>query len=221
VVGLPVDTVKIVTRGTMQSAQSWSTSVFCAIGLTGGSWSVGDMQAFASDVDAFLRTLSTAIHGFWSTTTQYEGVDVYFYPTGTTHSTQLGTKTTSAPIVGVGGDVIPNQCSLVTTYLTDVPGRSGRGRGYWPATGCTLDTAGQVGNTECSAMAGDVKNYLSSLKGYTSVPNHVSSLLPVVASFTKNQVNDLTHVRCDSVIDTQRRRRDQSAAEHTVTSSAV
>lgn len=108
------------------------------------------------------------------------------------------------PIVGSGAITSPPQCARVWSLLTGIPGRSYRGRMYWPKVTGALGSSFRDASVNQS-MAFNVAAILSNL-AECSVAG--SDFQPAVASVTLGEVTPVTQVRIGDVVDTQRRRRD-------------
>lgn len=98
------------------------------------------------------------------------------------------------------------QTALVLSLLTGRPGRSYRGRMYWPACGATIDaTTGRLSGPTTAQVAEAYDDLVVEL-GMASLSS--TSMVPVVFSPTLNVVTPVTQVSVGDVLDTQRRRRD-------------
>lgn len=98
------------------------------------------------------------------------------------------------------------QTALVLSLLTGRPGRSYRGRMYWPACGAAINQGtGRLSNPTIAQVAEAYDNLVVEI-GIAS--DQETSLVPVVYSPTLNVVTPVTQVSVGDVLDTQRRRRD-------------
>lgn len=114
-------------------------------------------------------------------------------------------------LAGNGTYTRPNQIALVVTTLTGRPGRSYKGRFYWPAVaGPALSATGRISGTDLVAdSAADLMIIISE-----ETPN--GGLTHVVHSPTLDILTPVSAIRVGDVLDTQRRRRDAIAeAYHT------
>lgn len=125
-------------------------------------------------------------------------------------------EATGVPIPGTGTATRPPQVAVVCSLLTGRPGRSYRGRIYWPATaGPTLGTNGMMAPSLAVTMAGQFAEALPQFGersfGY--------DLMPGVYSPKLDEFTVVSSVSVGTALDTQRRRRDafvESYAEEPV-----
>lgn len=203
---IPAGVGRISLRGHLRGGEIWET----------GWWGVGSnfetntgCNAVAASVVATLGDTDVVnnLLQIWDAATGLDGVVVYGYPNGGPRATTMG----EAPINGyngTGSGDLPLQACLVATTLTGQPGRSYRGRMYWPATGCVLTTS-QASATTCQQIA---------LATATLVHQDSSSNAgPIVLSQKHGTHLPLVAVRVDSKIDTQRRRARSESALHLAT----
>jgi hypothetical protein len=115
-------------------------------------------------------------------------------------------STVGLPGVGNSG-VLPPQCAVVVSLLTAGFGRAFRGRVYVPTNGILMDATNlQLSAAQTTAEATAFGNYLSAML--------LTSFTPVLVSRSRGASSPITHLRVDSVVDTQRRRRDKFVAAH-------
>lgn len=121
----------------------------------------------------------------------------------------------NSPKTGAGLATKPYQTSLVSSLLTGRPGRSYRGRLYWPLLGVSVssDTL-RVNAAQLQGISDAVRNLLRFLQdGFDFEPG----LVLAVVSQTRNAATPVTQISCGDVLDVQRRRRD-AVAESRVSS---
>lgn len=117
----------------------------------------------------------------------------------------------------------PPQQSIVISLRTEVPGRSHRGRLYWPAVkGATTDTGGRVPAATVTGALADAKTYLRALQdaikaGAFPGANPVTVELAVVSQTIASQTRVKT-LQIGNVFDVQRRRRDALKEAYTAVS---
>lgn len=98
------------------------------------------------------------------------------------------------------------QTALVISYLTGRPGRSYRGRAYWPACGATISTStGRLTSPSTNLVATSFLDLTDQV--IDSCPG-ANAVVPVVYSGKLNLVTPVTQYSVGDVLDTQRRRRD-------------
>lgn len=134
----------------------------------------------------------------------FDSVRNYLYTGGTTASL-VSESTGINKHSAVAQVALPNQCAVVVTLETGTPGRSHRGRAYLPPVNINaLRQDGQLLSSACTQLA---NSFASMLKALHDDPAPVGR--PVVASATKGSMTTVNQVRVDSIVDTQRRRRNK------------
>lgn len=101
---------------------------------------------------------------------------------------------------------MPPQCAIVLTLLTDLAGRSHRGRMYWPAGGNTVTGEGRLSAAVRGNIATQAAAYLVAAGSAAGVD---LAMIPVVNSKVLGTTTEVTVLRVGDVIDTQRRRRNR------------
>lgn len=110
----------------------------------------------------------------------------------------------------------PFQTSIVTSLITGRPGRSYRGRLYWPALGIELDSSSlRVPLNALTYLNQDVQGFLSAVQ---EAQPTVRAVRLAVVSNTLSVATAVTQIQMGDVLDTQRRRRD-SLKENRVTTT--
>jgi len=204
------DTVRLSVYGTIDGVQSWSTGFALAVELAPGSWGPNNLQSLVSALNTGpLTTWWTALTLIPGTTTLWTGTRAYYYPAGATSSAFLADVPLTTAKAGTGAGSMPRLISICASLRTDVAGRSGRGRSYFPCTGVSTPTTGQFASTTCTTVANAYAALLTSFNGFNVAPYNLTGMTSVVASLTKSQNNDITSVIVDSIPDTQHRREDK------------
>lgn len=210
--------VKLTLGGRLVGAQRWSVGVNLDAADTPPL--AADLSAFATQAFTDFNTAAwstatsgaTALRALASSSATLDQVRAYYYPDGSAVATRIGASTNSA-VAGTGSITVPPQCSLVVSTLTGVAGRSNHGRMYLPCLSVSVGTTtGLMTAPTTAAVATSVANWLSLLR--TRAIAGGAPLTPIVSS-TTGLSYIITAVRCDDVIDTQRRRRDKVAASST------
>lgn len=128
---------------------------------------------------------------------------------------QAAEYTLPSPATGAGTISKTLQTSAVISLLTGRPGRSYRGRAYWPTWAYSGTATGMFGGT-------DITNFLAAFKaivdaiivaGDTVVPDMELEL--VVRSRLLHESTTVTLYAMGNVPDTQRRRRDAAIETYT------
>lgn len=128
--------------------------------------------------------------------------------------TQAAEAQLTPSLSGTGSANKMYQSSLVFTFLTGRPGRSYKGRMYWPALNVTLNTQLRLSQSLIDSYAGagvELLNLISDA-GITDSERP----LPVVVSQTQGLVTPITAVRVGDVLDIQRRRRDTLTENYSI-----
>lgn len=112
----------------------------------------------------------------------------------------------TSPIAGTGSASKPYQTSFVSSLLTGRPGRSYRGRLYWPALGAQISAADlRVADVQLNTYVAGIKDFLLAIQN--SQPAVGASKLSVVSD-TLSVATPVTSIQGGDVLDSQRRRRD-------------
>lgn len=112
-----------------------------------------------------------------------------------------------AYVASSGASLLPPQNSLVTSLLTDFNTRSTRGRTYWPMLNATDVFAGKLSLSETLWLT----SFRAYLNGYAQALATVAGadleiFTPSVYSKKLNELTEITRLRVNNVLDTQRRR---------------
>lgn len=204
-------TLRCVTSGTLAGGEIFS---FTQAFRGDAGWSDTEFEtAYGQWVLSVQNVLcASGILAEWPSTTHFTKVRAYLYGAGGALVKQGESadfdKQGSAP----SASPLPNQLALVVTLLTGFPGRSKRGRVYLPAPAASqLSADGQASSVSVDTIGGAYRDALQAMKDDTL------SCPPVVASATTTAMTDITSIRVDSKLDTQRRRAASVAADHTAT----
>lgn len=175
-------------------------------------------QPSQADFDTWLAAVG-ANFNTWATTATtgkallsaedgYTQLKAYYLPTGSNKSSLESEFDVAQP--GGVSRTLPYQCAVVHSFRSAVPGRSGRGRAYVPIGNSNGQLNGQLTAPTCTALANAMATYLES---FFTVDLGATAPIPVVASpLDSSTPRAINKVIVDSVIDTQQRRRDKTAA---------
>lgn len=120
-------------------------------------------------------------------------------------ATYVGEHVVSPAVVGTGVGNLPLQTSLCVTLLTDIPGRSFRGRLYLPGNALSVD-----GNR--LFLSATLAPIMAALKSVLSAGNTDGQYgPPVVVSRTRTVATKITTIRWDLRPDIQRRRANRQS----------
>lgn len=158
--------------------------------------------------------LTTELRTYIHSSDKFTQWALYSYPSGGSHAAAAVNQNVS--LAGTAATrVLPNQCAVVVSLRSPFAGRQNRGRFYVPVTTQNVITSGtsQLTSTNCTSLATAVNNFLSSMNGHSFTNVAGNALRPCVSS-RGNSALILT-VLVDSIIDTQRRRRNKVSANNT------
>ena len=143
---------------------------------------------------------------------QVDAVEVYAYGPGSGPAVAKGLDAVSPARVFTGTTSAPPQTAAVITLLTGTPGRSYRGRVYWP----------QLAPLISSSLVSSTAKGLGS--GFVSLNTAIELALSVFGTWSLgvhspklDVVTPVTSVRCGDVLDTQRRRAQDLPESFTTT----
>lgn len=112
------------------------------------------------------------------------------------------------PKGGTGAASKTLQTAQVVSLITARPGRSFRGRMYWPAWAYSPDAAMRFTPAACNAALAGVDQIFDLIKAQALVVNPAYQMQLGVRSRLLHETNDVGRISCGDVPDTQRRRRD-------------
>lgn len=120
---------------------------------------------------------------------------------------QAAEWTPAAPIAGAGPAIKTFQSAMVLGIRTGRPGRSYRGRAFWPALGAaTSASTGRVAGNTVSTIASETAQFLADVG--RAAPGG-QALVPYVESRTLRVATRATVIDVGDVLDVMRRRRDK------------
>lgn len=207
--GLNMTYVRVVLGGAIFGAQRWS--VGHTVQLAGPGFPSGaEMSTFAESCFAAFKaqvwngSASGKLQGENLQTVTLDSARTYSYADAGGTAVTVGASTGAAVAGSQTQNASAPQIALVATLENGLAGRRNRGRMYLPVT-CGI-TGGVPTLTQAAALAHatSVANYLSAVRILTIAGTSVSV---VVSSLTAT--SPITAVSVDTVLDTQRRRRDK------------
>lgn len=203
--------IRLVHAGGISGGQTWSTGL--------SLWT--DSVASPTELAAFCASVSPLFASFWASAggpSQYnpsectvKSLHAYSYDAGATKATAEGSVIMS--LTGTGVRSLPYQCAVVHSLRTGYGGRAGRGRCYFPIGISAALTTGQLDSSFTATLATQFAGYLTALNALVipATNNGVS----VVSLLRATEPIKVAAVEVDSVVDTQRRRRDKIGATST------
>lgn len=119
---------------------------------------------------------------------------------------------------GGSGDGNPLQATVVTTLRTGKPGRSFRGRTYWPNHPYKPDgTTGLIGANGATFFADLAGQWGAIVKEAAQATLSSNNIYWGVFSRARGSINPVTSIAADNRVDIQRRRAASLAPTHTTT----
>jgi hypothetical protein len=202
-----IDYNLVTLSGPLTGGEQWSTS--CAYNTNFGTGPVKtfeDLQAWATAIGqlpiADYTNLASGLSALGDLTTVRTA---YIDSAGAT--AQVAEAAFNPVWSPANGATMPFQCSVVLSLLTGRPGRSYRGRMYWPALGFSMNSAtGKLSSSLQAQIADQAAALLTDIGGAAGAE---ALMAPVVASSVLGITTLVSKVRVGDVIDTQRRRRNQ------------
>jgi hypothetical protein len=190
--------------GTLPTGEEWSVNPAYNISDFGVSTTPAQVQAVATAAAAV--SPGASMLALWTTTTALTGVRVEARDNDGTLE-NLAEAIRAIPLAGSGTSAHPFQTATVTSLRTAQVGQSGRGRLYWPATGCGIANATlRLSAPTPTALLTAVSTYLGAIQTAVRVTFAGANL--AVWSRKMNLANNVTSLQQGDVLDTQRRRRD-------------
>lgn len=202
-------------NGAMPNGEVWSINPRFAGGPGGVIVGYEELQEWAQNIadylvalpsgSSLLAALSSAVS---ITSVRTEQLDA------SGQLVQAGEYILTTPKAGSSTPTKPFQTSIVASLLTGRPGRSYRGRLYWPFLGSSISTSTlRIPTSFTQSFANDMAALLTAI-ATTLAPDQATA--PVVVSQTLNVATPITQISVGDVVDTQRRRRDSLDEARTV-----
>lgn len=200
--------MKVTIRGTLPGSEVWSCSLaFVSDGLTNtpiGQTAMNELATALAALDCGNDLKSTMSSGAAIVSVRVE------QRTSGGQLLAVGEGARSTPLTGTGNATKPAQCAVVISLRTPVPGRSGRGRIYWPALGAFMTAATlRMPMASVEAILAGFKTYVGGMK--VAINNTLGSGQAVLAVRSETQQTEhwVSVLEAGDIIDTQRRRRDK------------
>lgn len=194
-------------NGSLPGGEVWSNSLTFMGNFGPDVTNYADLLTWATNIGALNsgNVLPANLRGALSTAGAVTSVRVEYRDAG--DNLQQAAEYTLAPTVaGTGTATKPFQTSLVCSLLTGRPGRSYRGRIFFPALGVAVSSSTlRVSNTDVLSYLAAFKSFFTGIQG--AVPAGFSTTLGV-ASQVLNLRTAVTSLSVGEVLDVQRRRRD-------------
>lgn len=193
--------VRAVIRGTIASVQTWSTHIdFTQIGTGAVSQSA---------LDTWLASFKTAVNTWWGAagsmaanndnTLVANQLVGYYYLTALSAPSLTSLQTLSLAGTSVASVNNDYRTAMCVSLLTNVPGRTNRGRIYLPVNRIALSSSHRFTSAQGSQMATAVANLIDA-------GNLIALGSNAVGAGPYNSTHPYQTVRVDDLPDTQRRR---------------
>lgn len=212
----PHNVVRI--NGSLPGGEVWSVNPRFIGNFGDEVTAYADLLAWAQIIAQFTGTtaLGTNLRSLQSTVAPITSVRTeYRDETGVLR--EVAEVVRDVPYAGTGSPNKVYQTAVVCSLRTGRPGRSYRGRIFWPCLSINLD--GQtlrIAPTQAQAIANEMAAFLT---GVGEAAPTESGVFPAVVSQTLGTAAAVTSVQVGNVVDIQRRRRD--ALQETVYTATV
>lgn len=194
------------------SSERWSCSVaFASLGFLGEP----DPDELGGTANAIMAQFEPGtgwpgtLRSMLGQNSTLNKVRVYYHPGPGQDATGAG-ESTAASVAGSGTIINDFTAALCVSLSTGQPGRSRRGRFYWPFLTAATENGGRISQVSVTsaARAAAFAGMLEAVGAqFTSLPEAV----PIVVSEALSELTIVRAVRVGDVLDTQRRRRDKLA----------
>ena len=199
---------RLIMKGTLPGGEVWSSGISFIPGTEGGPLieTFADLLSWATTFGAYITGLSATNELLQTMST---GVFITSIRTELLNPGPTLFQAAEFPLAVAkqGGLALTKSYSdaLVFSLLTPLPGRSRRGRMYWPALGAVLDGAtGRVVSATNLARATRMKELIHAAQAATP-----GAVIGAAVWSEKLQSGEfISKVAVGDVLDTQRRRRD-------------
>jgi hypothetical protein len=196
--------LRISLLGQLPNGEEWSVNP--CFQIDGGSAvTATQAQAVANAVAAI--TMPTGITNLWSTSTSWTGCRVEARKFNGDLEALAEASRGGGPRVGTGPGTHPFQTATVLSLRTSLPGASGRGRLYFPATGVALSTTLRLSTADVTSHLSGAGTLMSAMN--TAVRATFPGAIGLSVWSRKNLAAQVCFtLQMGDVLDTQRRRRD-------------
>lgn len=208
--------VRVTFNGGMPGGERWSCSLAFGSDLA-LPWQPTDSEllTFATGAQAVWRVFHTSTAALFSEYVSLQRTDARVIDSDG-RTIRLQQVSPATPTVGQQPPLVPNQCSVVISLRTAVPGARGRGRIYLPSLRAGTDVDGRFPSAQRDAMATAAKTMFDGLNTAAENAGYAETNALCVASGVGLGSNpDVRNIRIGDVIDTQRRRRDSIVEAYT------
>lgn len=191
--------------GSMPSGEVWSINPAFIGNFDETPPGHDGLQAWADDAMAFIKIgMPTSLRYALSSAASIDTVRAEYYDT-TGRLADYAVSQDAAPLPGLDPLKLPVTTAIVCSLYTGIPGRSYRGRIYWPLLGFTLSpTTGRLdGGDQADLLAA----FGGLLAGLEAAAPASPSLVLGVYSTTRGSGTAVSQLRVGDIPDSQRGRK--------------
>lgn len=206
------ETIRLIVKGTILNTQDWSCGFAFSRDNALNNMTYEELTAWLEDVKTDVGTWFTAIASVRSQRVSFTDLRAEYY-TGGERAALIAQTAAPSTTAGTTAAVQSARGALVVSLLTNKPGRSYRGRVYVPALGVGLvELTGRVGAASQTTLLNATKTMLNAIAAKQAGGFPVR---PIVASKTTASKTTVASLRCDDLLDTQRRRENDFQPSYT------
>lgn len=205
---IPAQTIRLVAAGSLPSGEVFNTGLWCT--STAVIESGPELVLALAVPQVAFNTFFAALAGVFTSGVVPTELLGYYYSAGEFGDT--AEFSASVPLdnpPGTGSIRLPDQVATVVSLRTGLAGRSFRGRMYLPLNGLSLDANAQLSSSSIGLVADAAKDLVDDI--------NAGGLEVVVMSATQTLTTPVTSIIVDSILDTQRRRRNKLVPALTAT----
>lgn len=198
--------------GVLAGAQRWSIGIRAIDEVSGTAPSAAQLSAACDQLFTDFNTsmwnpgTGTGFGSIAGSAANFDQVRGYWRALRNGPASIVGASTQGAS-PGSGSPNLPPQCAIVVTLLTGLAGKSFKGRVYMPNRTAIVAADGNLPTATVTALAVTASNWLSLFRTRSVGGERLTGVVSGAQG-----PNAITAVAVDSVVDTQRRRRDKVVA---------
>lgn len=214
---MALDYNQVTIMGTSGPNEVWATG--CAFNTNFGTGPVKtfeDLQAWAEAIADLDGATYSALRDLLSPSGSLTKIKVSYIDSAGITAQLAEADVEGSKWVSTAQLRCPQQVACVLSLSTGRPGRSYRGRMFWPAWGATMSASFYLSTPTPAEVAEDAAAYLTAIGAAAGVE---FAMIPMVNSVKLGTTTEVTAVRVGRILDTQRRRRN--AAVEVYSSSPV
>lgn len=207
--------IAVTVSGNINGASKWDCTLWFRADPIGSS-PQGLVNGVAAAMPAALNAFGAAWKPFNDDLTQITDFTVRYYAAGASGASVIAQGNLGDFIDGNGPAGAAASQAVVTTLLTGLATRSGRGRLYWPATAALVGTTHGFDPNQCQALATATITLYGTIMN--TAPQGGVDIIAGVRSIKLQTITELTAVRVDTRPDRQEHRETKLGfTSHTAT----